>query len=527
MAQVNASRGPHPRTLASAISSTRGAGLPRVLLLGVTLLAFGIRAGGLLRQSLWRDEVDALMFATRPLAQIIEMFRRPGENGPLFFLLLRPWLAAAGTSEFSLRFISALAATAAAPVVYILIVRLAGGSRRPAVLAALLIAVAPYLVWYGQEAKMYGLLTFLVPLTLLLTLEAARQGGWPRWALLYALTTLSIYVHFLAALVVPVQALWLLIAPLEPGAQTGPARAVSAARRWLWVAVYLAALLLPYVPLLRWQAPMWLSTFQTGHPFVPLGQIFRIILTVFSLGILGGGNPWLLLPYMLGLVAGAVLWPRQGRRAGGAWDRSRVRVVALLLVWFLLPPVLIYLVSLGMPIFTERYLIWSVPAFFALIALGADALLRAWKPLGLVTLVAVLALNLYGIALQGRPIKADFRAAAAFVLAHRQPEDVLIFQIPYNRYTFMYYASPARDPNATTLPWLDGPYTNRPMTEAQVHDWMAQGLGEARGAWLIASEAPMWDEQGMTEKWLAEHGAAQEHAEFSRVAVTRYEINPP
>jgi hypothetical protein len=91
----------------------------------------------------------------------------------------------------------------------------------------------------------------------------------------------------------------------------------------------------------------------------------------------------------------------------------------------------------------------------------------------------------------------------------------------------MYYASPARDPNDATLPWLDGPYTNRPMTEAQVNDWMTQGLGDAPAVWLIASEAPMWDEKGLTEKWLADHGSAQDHAEFARVAVTRYDFTSP
>jgi hypothetical protein len=499
----------------------------RFLLLSLTLLAFAVRAGGLIRQSLWRDEVDALLFATRPLPELLGMFQQPGENGPLFFLLLRPWLAVAGNSEFSLRFLSALAATAAVPVVYVLIVRLLPRSRaglaesRPALLLALLLALAPYLVWYGQEAKMYGLLTLLIPSTLLLTVEAARHGGWWRWALLYVLTTLSVYVHLLAVLIVPVQALWLLIVPLRD-------RHASPARRGLWVAAYLAALFLPYVPLLRWQAEMWLGTFQTGHPFIPLGEIFRVSFAVFSTGILATGNPLLLLPYVLGLVAGAILWPLQGRQANSARNWDRVRVTALLLIWFLLPPIMIYLVSLGMPIFTERYLIWSVPAFFALIALGADALLRAWKPLGLLALGAVLALNVYGIASQAsRPIKSDFRAAAAYVMARRQPEDVLLFQIPYNRYTFTYYASPGHDPNDATLTWLDGPYTNRPMTEAQVNDWMTRGLGGAPAVWLIASEAPMWDEKGLTEKWLADHGSAQDHAEFARVAVTRYDLTPP
>jgi uncharacterized membrane protein len=37
-------------------------------------------------------------------------------------------------------------------------------------------ATAPYGVWYGQEAKMYALLTVLIPASLLAITEVSRQG---------------------------------------------------------------------------------------------------------------------------------------------------------------------------------------------------------------------------------------------------------------------------------------------------------------------------------------------------------------
>ena len=151
----------------------------RGLLLALTWLAFALRTWSLTAQSLWRDEVDALIFATRPLADVLATFRQPGQNGPLFFLALRPWLAAAGHSEFALRFPSALAGTLAVPLIYLLMRRLVE-DRRPALITALLMATAPYLVWYGQEAKMYAVLTVLAPASLLLTVEIARRGGWWR-----------------------------------------------------------------------------------------------------------------------------------------------------------------------------------------------------------------------------------------------------------------------------------------------------------------------------------------------------------
>ena len=254
----------------------------RWLLLGLTWLAFALRVAGITAQSLWRDEVDALIFATRPLSELLAMFRQPGQNGPLFFLALRPWLAAAGWSEFALRLPSALAGALAVPIFYMLMRRLVH-DRKPAAIAALLMATAPYLIWYGQEAKMYAALTVLAPASLLLTVEVSRRGGWWRWLLLYVITSLCFYTHLLAALIVPVQALWLLILPSAPSRRL---------RRWLAVGLYLAALILPYLPLLRWQAPTWLSlTYQTGHPFVPLGDILLVLTSAFSRGVLPVEQP--------------------------------------------------------------------------------------------------------------------------------------------------------------------------------------------------------------------------------------------
>ena len=179
----------------------------------LTWLALLLRIYRLDYQSLWRDEVDAIRFATRTLSQLLTTFVKHGENGPLFFLSLRPWLTAAGESEFALRFPAAVAGALAVPVIYRLMRDLAGA--RPARVAALFCATAPYLVWYGQEGKMYAALTVLVPLSLWLTIQAGQRGRWWRWTLLYVVTSLGFYMHLLSVLIVPIQALWLLIAPTK------------------------------------------------------------------------------------------------------------------------------------------------------------------------------------------------------------------------------------------------------------------------------------------------------------------------
>jgi hypothetical protein len=287
---------------------------------------------------------------------------------------------------------------------------------------------------------------------------------------------------------------------------------------------------------------LWTSNFQTGHPFVPLDEMLKILGGTFSRGVLGI-EPLSLFPYMLALVAGAVLWPLLAPRSandfqeaqrfhrGPEWlwrtgnvSGARWRSAVLLGLWMLLPPLLIYTVSLGMPIFTDRYVIWAMPAFLGLVACGIAALTRVWSPLGFAVGVLILALNGRSVYLQAnQSIKADFRAAAAYVLARQQPGDAIMYQIPYNRYTFSYYASGQNAPEHPAWVGKEGPYTNSGMSPAEADAWMATRLGAANVVWLVSAEAPMWDQRNLTEQWFASNAVVTDRGEFNRVTVTRYE----
>jgi uncharacterized membrane protein len=357
----------------------------RLILTVIVLLALALRLYHLDHQSLWRDEVDTLRFATRPLSDLARKLIEPGENGPLYFVALRSWLAVAGPTEFALRFPSVMSGTLAVPAIYILAKRLAGAHA--ALLAALLAATAPYLVWYGQEAKMYAALTLLVPLSLWWTTEAARRGGLWRWAALYAITSLALYTHILAVLVVPVQALWLALRPTQRAGW----------RRWAPVGVYLTALILPYLPLARWQVPFWTAAAQNERPMASLSGLLGVLGASFGRGVLPVRSPWQLLPAFLAFLSGVLLWSDAGVTAPVMQPSGR-RVVVLLLIWLFLPVLLILPISYGLPVLAERYLIWITPAFLILVALGVASLARIWRPLGTALFAAILALNLAAVA---------------------------------------------------------------------------------------------------------------------------------
>ena len=475
------------------------------MLVSLCLGAFAWRVAGLTSQSLWRDEVDALQFASRPPAGLLAMFTRPGENGPLFFAALHPWLAVVGHSEMALRLPSALAGVLMIALTYALARRLirAAGEQDPgervALLAALLTAVNPYLVWYSQEAKMYTWLAVWTLSALLMFLAAVQRGGAWRWLGYLALLGIAVLHHLWAVALVPVCAAWLL-------ALGRPYRS-----RWRPFLLTLALPLLPYLAVMGWWQWRLFTTagFQTGHPFVPAGKIAGGLVVALGQGVAAAPNAAIAAGVVALLLAGSVLATGRLSRPG--------RAAALLWSWAALPPLVIFAVSLVKPMYAERYVIWILPALLLLLARGAVGLGRIFRPLGALALLFLLVIGLAnGWRQMHTPIKADFRDAAAYVESQRGPGDALLFQIPYNRSVYEYYAGP--QPAA-----IEGRYTNAGNSEAQVAQEMAAALDGVSGdVWLIASEEAMWDRRGLVRGWLAAHGAVADQRQFRGVEVLRY-----
>jgi mannosyltransferase len=513
--------------------STRLLRRTHLMVLLLAGLAFGLRIWNLTGQSLWRDEVDALRFSLQPLGRLAQLFVTPGHNGPLYYLVLRPWLHLAGQSEFALRYFSLLWGVLCLPLLYRVARHL--GSRRSALVAALLATVSPYLVWYSQEGKMYSLVTALTLAATLVWLNALSRGGpgW-RWVVYAVLVTSSVYVHFLAVLMLPVH-----------GLLAWPHR-----ERRRPALLTLAALALPYAPLAVWQLPLLLEPAETGYPFVPLHDLLAGLATQHSLGVLPA-EAIALLPF-LGLALAAFYPSRPPSSAPGHVAGNATFV---LVVWLLLPPASLFLISLSRPIFTERYLIFILPAWLLLQAAGTWRLAQLNRLLAGAVLVAVLALDARSLWLQATtPIKSDLRAATGYVLTHRDPSDLILFQIPYARFGFDYYvrrqpAPPARDaagrfvlwlPRVTWgtqrgseepgfyggYPWAEGPYTNHGQPPDEVARQMERLTAGHRVVWLFETESALWDARGLTRAWLDEHARPTDKAHFSRVSVFRYELPP-
>jgi len=472
----------------------------RWLVLLITGVAFLVRANRLAGQSLWRDEVDAILFSSWSIADLLAGLFKISHNGPLYFLLLAGWRSLAGSSEFALRYPSALLGTLAVPLGYA-VARKLGGSRRTAILTTILLTTSPYLIWYSQEAKMYTLLTALV-LGAVYAHSRALAGGGRRWWVWFTLiTTLTFYTHILAPLMLGVYSLMALLYRAEWRRQW---------RGWL---VSMAILILPYLPLAWWQVPRLVRGYASGHPFYPLSDELFLLLGLYSRGLFRFGG-FLSLVFPLFFLLTAMLWP------GGSASRLSGRARLAATGWLMFPPLAVYLISRRVPVFEDRYLIYIAPAFYLLIAAGIAHIRRYSRLLAGMGLGIMLAINLAGIVQQQyQPVKADFRAAAAYLATQPVPPDHIMIHIPYLQHTFNYYY-----PHPYTF--VDGLWTNGDRPPAEVSAEMARKLTGVDDLWLVTSEEGLWDSRGLVKTWLDEHAHLLDEAGFMRVTVYHYRLTP-
>jgi mannosyltransferase len=451
---------------------------------------------------LWRDEVDTLEFSAEPLLELVTKLNAVGHNGPLYFLLLYPWQLATGSTEFAIRFPSAVAGALAVPLGYVL-ARQLGYHRLGGLLLALLLATSPYLAWYGQEAKMYTILLVVITLAFIAYLRALTGTGSKWWVVFVGATSLSFYLHILSPLMLPVYGAVGLVYQAQLRAQW---------RAWV---ISMACLTLPYIPLVWWQLPLLLDGQASGHPFYPLRQQMYLLLQLYSGGLIRSYGITSIILFIFLMLVGFFL---QSPRPAPASFSLRTRLI--LAFWIFIPTLTIHLISLRVPVFEDRYVIYITPAVYLVIISGILLVRHHAKPVAALCLALVLTVNLTGIwQQQHKPIKADFRAVARHLAAQPVPPATIALQIPYLVKTFDYYY-----PYEYTF--IEGLWTNDGKTAEEVHAGMERLTADIADLWLVVSEESMWDNRQLMRSWLNDHAFLVSEAHFTRVSVYYYKLRP-
>jgi uncharacterized membrane protein len=289
----------------------------RLVAWAVVALAFALRLYRLPDQNLWWDEGWTLWLSQLdPVA--IALRTAADAHPPLHYWLLHYWGQLAGGDVVAGRMMSVYFGVLSVAVMFRVGAH-AGGPWLGA-LAALLLALARFHLWWSQDIKNYTLAGFfgLIATWATLRLMTAAHPPRPRaalWAGYGAATLLAVYSHYLAWLLFLAHnvfvALWL-AARWHHGERPGRALA-----HWSAAQLVVLGLFAPWLALHLNNATTW-----PPAPPVDAGFFVRLTGTLFTVGVVnsieGWAGPVLLLLALAGLGAASALRRPLGDRTASA-----------------------------------------------------------------------------------------------------------------------------------------------------------------------------------------------------------------
>lgn len=234
---------------------SRAGWLGAILILASTAAA--LRLYDLGYRSLWLDEIATAVVVRLPdLGSVLEYVARDPSATPLIYVvtwLLRPL----GGDEFAIRLPYAVAGLLAVVSMFALTARLYG--RSTGMVAASLLAILPFAIFYSQEARSYAILMVLSTLVMFAAHRAVSNGRPGDWLLLAITGALDLYAGYLAIAVLLAAYAYIglvLVANVVAGWRASRLRLVLAESARVGVAGLLAAgltgvLFMPWFPRLE------------------------------------------------------------------------------------------------------------------------------------------------------------------------------------------------------------------------------------------------------------------------------------
>jgi mannosyltransferase len=349
-----------------------------IVLLGATLRLLGL--GG---HSLWLDEIFTATFVRvdHSLKTMIGYaLSTPIPAPPLWFIITRGFVIAMGSSEFVLRLPAAAAGILAIAVVYRVGRALFGHIE--GLIAAFLISISPFHIYYSREARYYAALALFSLLTLYFLHLAVNRREWQWWAGFVVMTIVNVYIHLMAFLVLLAEMAFVGViwawhnvvlhdvdVPVATGNVDQPNNPASEGHKGgrsqtgdrislIPVFLCLSVIVLSYAPMWSYVLRGLLGPRGLGN-LDPMGKLeLSMPFFISTFGFFGAG-PGL----AFALFMGAFLWglavsiPVRGQR------------ILLTLLWMAIPLVFIF-VARPKHFFSTKYLIFILPVYLMGAAAG-------------------------------------------------------------------------------------------------------------------------------------------------------------
>jgi uncharacterized membrane protein len=459
-----------------------------VALVGVVVV---VAAGLLLRfwtrSGLWLDEALTVDVARLPLHELPTRLKHDGAP-PLYYVLLHFWMGLFGQSNAAVRSLSGVFAVLTLPVGWLCGKRF--GGRAEAWTMLVLLASAPFAVYYATEARMYSLVILLTGLGFL-ALERALAAPRPSNLVATAVVTAALlYTQYWALYLVGVIALWLVVSIVRTRRRGHPEEAPWPALIALGVGFLL---FVPWLPIFLYQSK------HTGTPWAAPPNFSAVINAVTgfadnqaSTQLAGTNQGRLLAIIYFAMLALALFGVGKSDRIVELDLRTRPRTRGLT---FVVVGTLFAAIAGGIltaSAFSPRYAAVVFLPLLLLVALGSTTLLSPRVRLVVVALAA--AAGLFSSAQNVTTQRTQATQVAAVINAQAKPGDVIGFcpdqlgpsvyrQIhdpsQYHMFTYPRRTGPA------IVNWVDYADTVRAASRPAYANFLLSHAGTTHRVWLV------------------------------------------
>lgn len=380
------------------------------------LLGFFVRLLSI-NQSLWMDEAIS-GFAAKNFSYlgIINDFIRSDTHPPLYYLLLKFWTGVFGYSEISLRMPSVLFGTFTIYFVY-RIGEIWG--KQVARYAALLTTFSPLLIYYSQEARMYALSTFLVAFLVYSFLKK-------KWVLYSVLVLILGATDYLPLIILFPMTIYVLIEKKY--------------KREIFIFflthIPLVIILSVWFPILSFQQSSTISFVNNTPAFGNILGVSNIknILLIWIKFLIGRINfhPQIIYYVVVGMVTAAVAIPLLKAV-------RKFKTSSFLWLWFLVPILISFIVSLKVPGFSYFRLIFTLPAFILLISFGLSQMKFKKILFSLIALSQIIFTGIY--IFNSNYWREDWKSAVPYIEGRIKTNERVIVAYPESFTPYEWYAA--------------------------------------------------------------------------------------
>ncbi|HUV42511.1 MAG TPA: glycosyltransferase [Patescibacteria group bacterium] len=449
-----------------------------------------------LNQSLWLDEAVRAIMAR---GSFFNIFQELGGDfhPPFYHLFIWVWVHLLGDREIILRLPSVLFGVATVFGVYLIGQEIfAKKNSYLAEIAALLMATAPFHLYYSQEARNYALATLLATFSIYFFLRINREAKKPLIFGYLATTVLLLYTNYFGLFVLLAQAL-----------------VIAWQRQWRrgWLIFTCLVLFSPDWVLLKTQlltGRQAVTSLPEWGRLVNLSFFKALPLTLakFSLGRITIFNK------KLYTIIIGVLFIFYGLLLGrGLMSKKRPLV---LFAWLIVPISLAWLISFFIPNYQPFRLLLVLPAFYLLLVYGASFFPKRFI---FVIILIILGINLVSAFVyfsQPYFYREDWQGVVRFIENQPGTEKIALLPSYTSHWPYDYYSL-----NKTPLVSLSSGFQ---MVEKENLEEKLEPYSSAT-VYYIRYLVPMFDSQERINTWLKENGFVKiKEVSFNQIPVWIY-----